>query len=383
MTNLEKWIWQQKGWPEYIYDKQKLDNLESQFLLSAGEFLGSIRHINDDDRNELTVELISDEAYKTSEIEGEILDRDSLQSSIKRNFGLSTDNRKIPPAERGIAEMLTDLYLNFAEPLSHDTLFRWHEMVCSGRRDLENIGQYRTHEAPMQVVSGANYMRTVHYEAPPSKNMSEEMKRFIDWFNNTSTGGETPLPALTRASLAHLYFVLIHPFEDGNGRIGRAIAEKALSQCLERPTLIALSRTIQDERKAYFDSLERNNKRLEITLWMTYFSQTILDAQARSMELIKFLISKTRFFDQYNEVLNARQKKVIARLFKEGPSGFKGGLSAKNYNTIAKTSSSTATRDLKDLVDKGILKQTGEKKSTRYWLIQQHEYMQPMEAKHV
>jgi len=160
----------------------------------------------------------------------------------------------------------------------------------------------------------------------------------------------------------------IHPFEDGNGRIARAISEKALSEDAGQASLISLSTVIEAEKKDYYASLEAHNHTCELTDWLIYFSRTILDAQSRTLEIVEFLIEKTKFYDRYQPMMNERQRKVVSRLFSAGPTGFVGGLSAKNYMTISKTSSSTATRDLQGLVSKGILKMTGERKGTRYWL---------------
>jgi Fic family protein len=193
--------------------------------------------------------------------------------------------------------------------------------------------------------------------------MPQQMKQFIQWFNQSSS-----LPALTRASIAHLYFVCIHPFEDGNGRIARALAEKALSQALGQPTLIALSQTIQGQRRAYYDVLERNNKQLEITDWVAYFADTILQAQRHAQAMVEFLIAKARLYDRIANQLNARQAKVLTRLFDAGVNGFEGGLSAENYISITCTSRATATRDLQALVEMGALKREGELKGTRYAL---------------
>jgi len=194
------------------------------------------------------------------------------------------------------------------------------------------------------------------------------MDAFMAWFAKTAPGGEEPLTPLTRAGIAHLYVVCIHPFEDGNGRIGRAIAEKSLSECLGEPTLIALSQTIEKNRKAYYDALENNNKENEITDWLVYFARTVLDAQDYSLDMIDFLIKKTKLFDRAKDKLNERQKKVVERMFREGMNGFKGGLSAENYISITGTSRATATRDLQSLVEKSVLLKTGELKSTRYHL---------------
>jgi Fic family protein len=194
------------------------------------------------------------------------------------------------------------------------------------------------------------------------------MERFLAWFAATAPGGLAPLPALTRAGLAHLYFVCIHPFEDGNGRIGRAIAEKVLSESLGQPSLLALSLTINQGRKTYYSMLERSNKGLEITAWLLYFARTILDAQAHAQRWVEFLIAKARYYDRLRGQLNDRQEKAIARMFREGPKGFTGGLSAEKYLRLTGTSRATATRDLADLVEKAALSRTGERKGTRYQL---------------
>jgi Fic family protein len=195
------------------------------------------------------------------------------------------------------------------------------------------------------------------------------MDRFVSWFNqeHQKFNKQNILP-LAKAGIAHLYFVSIHPFEDGNGRIGRAIAEKSLAQSTLRPSLISLSSTIEANKKSYYTLLEKSNTTLEITDWLIYFANTILKAQENTLKRIDYLIEKTKFFDRYSSQLNERQFKVIKRLFEAGFDGFKGGLSANNYQTIAKASASTTTRDLQDLLNKQILFKTGLLKSTRYFL---------------
>lgn len=359
-----QWNWQQRDWPHFTYKKPQFERLEKQFLQGSGVLMGAFKHLSEGDKSQLKIDLISNEALKTSEIEGEYLNRDSLQSSIRRHFGLAADKRKVSLAEQGIAELMVDLYESFSKKLTHTTLFTWHEMLCKGRTDLQDIGKYRTHDEPMQVISGPLHKPKIHFEAPPSSRVKKEMDGFIAWFNDS----KNTLPPLTRASIAHLYFECIHPFEDGNGRIGRAIAEKALAQSLGHPTLIALADTIEKHKKHYYDALEKANKCNEITPWNLWFAAIILEAQEATQNRVEFLISKTKFFDTFRGQLNARQEKVVLRLFKEGPDGFEGGLSAEKYSTIAKTSSATATRDLQDLVAKGVLRKTGELRYTRYWL---------------
>lgn len=365
-----KWNWQQKDWPKFSYQSEELRNFEAKFLYASGEAFGVYQHLNKSGKEALKIDIIRDEALKTSEIEGEILNRDSLQSSIKRNFGITNVQipKKIPPAEEGIADMMTDLYRNFADKLYHQTLFNWHKMLMSGRRDVHEIGKYRTDPEAMQIVSGKLHDPKVHFEALPSKKVKKEMDRFIQWFNDSAPAGKNPLPALTRAGITHLYFVSIHPFEDGNGRIARALVVKALSQALSRPLLTSLSTIIQANKKKYYQTLEASNQRNEITKWLIYFADTFLQSQNYTKKLIEFLVAKGKLYARLRDQLNPRQEKVLARMFKEGINGFKGGLSAENYLTLTKTSRATATRDLQDLVDKKVLIKAGELKSTRYRL---------------
>jgi Fic family protein len=362
------WNWQQPGWPEFTLDTAELQALESQFLLHSGEFIGAFKHVGQNDRDMLRIELISEEALKTSEIEGEILNRDSVQSSLRHQFGIDEAQPDVPAAEHGIAQMMVDLYRTFADPLTDQTMFGWHNMLLNGDKSIRVIGRYRTHADPMQVISDPLAKRKVHFEAPPSDRMSQEMTSFVAWFNETAPGGKRPLPALTRAGMAHLYFVSIHPFEDGNGRIGRALSEKSLAQNLGQPTLIALACTIQRKRKAYYDALERNNKSTDITDWLKYFAETLLEAQDNTIKRVDFYVGKAKFYERLRGQLNDRQEKAIARMLREGIDGFKGGLSAEKYIGITQATRATATRDLLDLVTKGALTKTGELRHTRYHL---------------
>lgn len=362
------WNWHQPSWPNFSYDSTALAPVEREFLLRSGEFVGAFKHIGSADQETLKIELMSEEAIKSSEIEGEILNRDSVQSSLRQQFGLGLEAPGVKPAERGISRMMVDLYRNFAAPLSDKVLFDWHSMLMSGHASIRVVGGYRTHREPMQVVSGPSHKRKVHFEAPASSRVTAEMKRFIAWFNDTAPRGKAPLPALTRAALAHLHFVCIHPFEDGNGRIARALAEKALAQNLGQPSLIALAYTIERKRKDYYAALERNNRDLEISDWMQYSAETVLEAQANTIKRVDFYVAKVRFYQRFGDKLNERQAKVVARMFREGVDGFKGGLSADNYLSITRTSRATATRDLQNLVALGAFVKTGELRHTRYAL---------------
>ena len=362
------WNWQKPDWPNFTWNRARIEKAEQQFLLGGGVLVGTVKHLPEEDRQQLMVDAMSTEAVTTSEIEGEILDRASVQSSIRKQLGLTVDERRVRPAEQGIAEMMVDLYRSFSRPLSPEMLFRWHGMIVSGRRDLKDVGRFRTGTEPMQVVSGRIDVPQVHFEAPPSSRVAPEMNRFLEWFRQTRKDGQQPLSALTRAAVAHLYFESIHPFEDGNGRIGRAIAEKSLAESLGQPTLITLAATILLRRKAYYEALEAANKQNEITNWVAWFAGITIEAQRRTIALAEFLIDKTKLLDRLKGELNERQTKALMRMFREGPEGFKGGLSAGKYTTITGSSPATTTRDLSDLVTKEALIRDGELRHARYRL---------------
>ncbi len=360
-----KWIWEHQNWPQFITDTTKFTHFEREFHRNAGLIVGTLTAVSSDEVNELRVALLSNEALDTSKIEGELLDRDSVQSSIRKQLGLQTDGRRAGPQETGVAQMMVDVYRSYEEPLTAERLFSWHKMIMNGRIDLEVVGGYRTHTDPMQIVSGRLDLPKVFYEAPPSSRVPEEMSSYIDWFNKAA---EANMPTVIHAGMAHLYFELIHPFEDGNGRIGRSVAEKALAIGARQSLITSLSSTLERDKKAYYHALEQANTKLDITEWLLYFSEKILESQAHVQKLIAFFVDKARYFEKYSGQLNDRQTKVALRLFKEGLEGFKGGLSAENYIRIAKTSRATATRDLSGMVELGALKKTGQLRHTRYYL---------------
>ncbi len=361
MTPKAQWNWQQDDWPDWRFEADSLIDYERRFLLASGQLMEAWRHLASSDKEQARIDLLSDEAIKTSEIEGEYLDRASVQSSVRRQFGLQAGERS-GPAESGIAELMVVCFEDFDAPLEHETLFDWHEMICRARTDIDQVGAYRIHEEAMQVVSGPSHKPKIHFEAPPSSVIHEEMAAFLDWFEGSK------LPALTEAGLTHLWFVSIHPFEDGNGRIARALCEKCFASALGQPSMLALSRQIEKDRKHYYQALEDNNKEMDATPWLIWFAETALKAQSYSIAMIHHLIAKTRMMDRLRDQLNPRQEKALLRMFEAGPEGFVSGLSASNYVSITKTATATATRDLKDLVAKGALKRTGERRGTRYWL---------------
>jgi Fic family protein len=361
-----RWNWEKPDWPNFRWEAGRIAAAEERFLKAAGVVVGAAKHLDEGEHGRLIVETMSREAVTTSQIEGDVLDRASVQSSIQRQLGLSADKRRVAPAEEGVAELMVDLFRTFARPASAEMLFRWHRAVTRGRRDLRDIGRYRGNDEPMQVISGRIGSPKIHFEAPPSKRVPTEMQRFLAWFNRTAPQGAAPLPAVTRAGVAHLYFESIHPFEDGNGRIGRGLAEKALAQSTGRPAMTGLSATILSHRKSYYDALERANKKNEVSDWLAWFAEIVLEAQQRTIALVDFLIAKAKLLDRLRGQLNARQQKALLRMLREGPEGFEGGLSAGNYITITGASPATATRDLSGLVEMGAFLRTGELKHTRY-----------------
>ena len=363
-----KWNWQGSDWPNFRWQNARLALAEAEFLVGGGMLAGTIKHLSGEERQQLAVEAMSSEAVTTSAIEGEILDRASVQSSLRKQLGLATGRRIVRPAEQGIAEMMVDLYRSTMAPVSHNLLYQWHRLIMAGQRDLLDIGRYRRSREPMQVVSGSIGRTKIHFEAPPSSRVPFEMTRFVRWFNRTSPGNVEALPGLARAGIAHLYFESIHPFEDGNGRIGRALAEKSLSQSLGQPALSALAATILARRNSYYKMLEAANKEMEITAWLAWFAGVVIEAQRKTLALVEFVIDKTKLLDRLKAQLNERQEKALLRMLREGPEGFKGGMSAGKYEVITGASPATATRDLADLVDKNALVRTGERRHARYQL---------------
>ncbi|MCP9768552.1 Fic family protein [Lacihabitans sp. LS3-19] len=360
-----QWIWENKNWPNFEYDSSKLVELENEFLQNSGKIIGIISHIQPNDIENLKIEILTQEAVSSSGIEGEILQRESVQSSIRKHLGLKTDYIKIPANAAGVSEMMVDVHLKFDQTLAHQTFFEWHKMLMNGRRDIEVIGNYRQHIEPMQIVSGNLNAPKVYYEAPPSAVVKSEMEQFINWYLENISNSEK-YSFIEFVGIAHLVFEIIHPFEDGNGRLGRALVEKAISQKLKTPTLNSFSKVIELNKKEYYEALQSSNFSLNIDKWLLFFGKKILESQEYTIKLIEFIIAKTKFFIKFNSSLNERQLKVLLRVFEEGIVGFKGGLSAANYKTICGTSSATATRDLQELVSINALTKTGELKHTRY-----------------
>lgn len=365
---MKQWNWQHPGWPHFTWGTGILDSAARQFAEGFKGQSAVLRRAGEEDLHGLRIEWLTTEAIKTSAIEGEILDRDSIQASLLRRFGLRPSARRHGAAEEGIAEMMVSLFRDFAQPLDHETLCKWHIMLMGANPYIETIGGYRRHEDPMQVVSGPYGRETIHFEAPPAVRVPSEMDRFVDWFNRR-TETVDPTAALEAAGVAHLYFECIHPFEDCNGRIGRALAEKALARMFGRPTLLPLSAEISRQKKGYYAALNQASRTLDLTEWLCWFAGIALQAQAYGKQSVVCVLAQARVFDRLRGKVNARQEKALLRLFEAEPEGFEGGMSAKNYQSITGASESSATRDLAALAGWGVLRKTGERRHTRYRLV--------------
>lgn len=363
------YIWEETGWPDFKYDLTHLKDLLNLYISETSYISGSLDHLPENVHSEALVDLMVSESIKTFEIEGEKINMDDVRSSIRHQLGL-TDKPELlkDPRAEGIAKLMIANRKNYTTQLTKEELFSWHTMIMTPSIYLskEEIGAWRTDTAPMRIVSGALGKETIHYEAPPSTRVPSEMSRFIDWFN-----GSTDIPGPVRAAVAHLYFEIIHPFSDGNGRIGRALCEKSLFQGVDRPLLISLSTAIEKRKKTYYEELSIASKNgLNITGWIEYFVRIIHDAILESKIKIRFVVQKAKFWNQFEPTLNERQTKVLKKMLSEGLEGFKGDITTKKYLKIAPCSKATATRDLRDLVQYGCLqKLPGGGRSTRYRII--------------
>lgn len=361
--------WQHPDWPNFKYDLYNVEDILFNFAEQIGHVSGILKAMPEDVQMEAVIDVMVSEAIKTSEIEGEYLSRQDVISSIRNNLGF---NQTLDPIKdkmaQGIGELMADVRKTYAEAITEEKLFTWHKMLLKDNRRI-NVGMWRSHAEPMQVISGSLGKEKIHFEAPPSSCVPDEMKRFIQWFNDTAPGGRHEIKkAPVRSAIAHLYFETIHPFEDGNGRIGRAVAEKALSQTIGRPVLLSLSKTIEGDKKAYYSALEQAQRSNEITAWITYFVNVILKSQEQAISLVDFILKKSKFFDRFKDVLNERQLKAVKRMLDAGPDGFEGGMSAKKYISLTKASKATATRDLQHLSELGVLILEGGGRSTHYVL---------------
>jgi len=363
---LMKYNWQLPDWQNFIYDDSIIDSLCIDFAFEIGEVKGLVESLSTVIREETILQFMISEAIKTSEIEGEFFSRQDIMSSIKKNLGVTETFGHIRDKNaQGIGKLMVMVRNSYSEQLSENMIKQWHDILMEYSKRI-NPGEYRTGEEPMQIVSGSYGKEIIHFEAPPSNQVPSEMKKFIKWYHDFGVKPNDIKKALIKTSISHLYFESIHPFEDGNGRIGRAIAEKALAETLNRPVLMSISSTIEKNKKKYYQSLKQAQRTLEITDWIFYFSTLILESQRNAKQTILFTLNKSKFIDQFKNQMNERQAKAVLKMFENGLSGFEGGMTAIKYVSITKTSRATATRDLQDLTEKNILKPKGEGRNRSY-----------------
>lgn len=353
------YIWQAHDWPDWRYDLAILAEPLAQVSRAQGLLLGRLADVGLGLRDEASLAALTEDVVKTSEIEGEHLNVASVRSSIARRLGV--DIGSLAPVDRnveGVVEMVLDASANSAQPLTVERLFGWHAALFpTGYSGLGKItvGNWRDDaHGPMQVVSGPIGRQKVHYEAPAAERLPAEMGRFLAWMNTP----DTPEPALIRAALAHLWFVTLHPFDDGNGRIARAIGDLVLARADGSPQrFYSLSAQIQRERKAYYDILERTQKgTLDVTEWLRWFLQMLDEAVSHAQQTLDAVLGKARFWQHLpGAALNERQVKVLNRLLE----GFEGKLTSSKWAALAKCSPDTALRDINELVALGVLQRSG------------------------
>lgn len=365
---MQQWIWQQKKWPGFTWDEGGLSSLLSRARKQQGQLLGAARLLDNSLSLEAQAQILTEDGFNTSAIEGERLDMDSIRSSVARHLGLPTAGLPHPSRSvDGLVDVLLDATREYAAPLDGDRLCRWQAALFpSGQSGLFPVrtGALRGDE-PMRVVSGAASREKIHFEAPPRDVLEREVSRFITWFN----APPKELDGLLRAGLAHLWFVTLHPFEDGNGRLARALTDMAICQDEQRPVrLFSLSAQIMRERNAYYNVLERTQRDgLDVTPWLAWFLEQVNGACESAEATVGKVLDKARFWLRHqNIVLNERQRKVLNRLLDAGADGFEGGMNTRKYVSLTKTSRATAYRELADLVEKGCLLQTGAGRSVSY-----------------
>jgi Fic family protein len=364
------YIHRRTGWPDFHWDRVVLADKLAAVRHRQGRFVGRMESLGFRLREEAMLSTLTQDVLKSSEIEGEMLDSDQVRSSIARRLGL--DIGGLTPADRdveGVVEMMLDATQNFQEPLTAERLFGWHAALFpTGRSGMNRIrvGDWRhDRTGPMQVVSGPIGRQRVHFEAPTAERLDKEMKLFLDWFNRPAAIDEVLV-----AAQAHLWFVTIHPFDDGNGRIARAIADMALARSEQSPKrFYSMSAQIQLERNEYYKILERTQKGgLEITAWMQWFLDCLDRAFQGAETTLASVLRKARFWETHTGgAFNERQRKVLGRLL----DGFEGKLTSTKWAKLAKCSQDTAGRDIADLVERGIVaRDPAGGRSTSYSLIE-------------
>jgi len=376
--SLPRWIWQQPDWPKLWFDPQAVAPHLAEAYRMHGVIEGKAFAVGLTSTSEIALDAMAQEVVATAAIEGERLSMDIVRSSVMRRLGLASAG----PVDRsidGLVAVINDANTAHDQPLSEDRLWRWQSALFPGGTSGIHriaVGRYRDHEDPMLIVSGPMGREVVHYEAPKSADVPRHMQEFLAWFEATSptrmaASSGPATDGLARAAMAHLWFETIHPFEDGNGRIGRAIVEMAVAQHMKPPVrLYSLSRQLLASRKDYYDHLNRMQRgTLDATEWVAWFARQCTAAYQASNLVMDQALQKRRFWEAHaGTALNERQRKVLQRLLDDGDGGFSGGLTAEKYIKMTGASKATATRDLSEMVSNTHLWTAGAGRAIRYYI---------------
>ena len=363
-----RYIHQHPQWPHFTWNDEAILPVLSNVRHKQGRLQGTMEVLGFALRDEATLQTLTLDVLKSTEIEGEILNPGQVRSSIARRLGMHVAG--LVPADRnveGVVEMMLDATQNYGKKLTQDRLFGWHAALFpSGRSGMHKIttgGWRKNDKGPMQVVSGAMGKEKIHFEAPDSKQLKKEMKLFLNWFNSKDT-----LDPVLKSAVAHFWLVTVHPFDDGNGRIARAIADMQLAKAdKDQQRFYSMSAQIRLQQNAYYNILEKTQKgNLDVTVWIKWFLNCLDDALNATDEILKRVLSKTKFWDKHAQtVINERQRLLINKLF----DGFIGKLTSSKWAKISKCSADTALRDINDLINKKILKKEDQGgRSTSYIL---------------
>jgi Fic family protein len=369
-VNHPKWIWQHPDWPTFRWHGDRVPALLRACQLAQGRLLGAVGSAGAEASLETELDALLQNIITSSAIEGEELNASSVRSSLAKRLGVDgdEDGRRTPRSE-GLAELMVDATQHHAEALDLPRLCRWHGLLFPVRETLLPLraGELRG-DVPMQVASGLVDKPIVHFEAPSRDGLAGEVDAFLAWF--ASSANSATLDPLLRAGIAHFWFVTLHPFDDGNGRLTRAVTDLALAQAEHQAIrFYTMSASILADRSGYYRVLEQSQKSgLDITDWLVWFLQTLLDSLQQALSRIDRVLGKARFWRRHGEkMLSAEQRKVINRMLDGGERGFADGINASQYQAVARVSKATATRHLSDLTEKGLLRRLpGGGRSTRY-----------------
>ena len=376
MKSYQRWIWELPDWPSMVFDAQQIQTSLAAAKKSQGLILGKAELIGLEGLQLHIRDSLTQEALTTSAIEGEKLDPESVRSSVAKRLGLDTSGAPLREGQRnieGLIDVLHDATLNTELPLTLKRLCHWHgALFPTGLSGMQAIDVGALRSVPMQIVSGALGRPKVHYAAPPAQELAHQVKAFLTWFNQTQphTGAQA-MDGLVRAAISHLWFETLHPFDDGNGRIGRAILQLALCQDMgQSGRIVTLSRQIESCKDAYYKELERaqRSKSLDITPWLEWMLAQFSMANEFASNTIDSALQRIKFQAWMSTLpLNLRQQKTMKKLLDAGPKGYLGGMTTRKHEQIAQTSTPTASRDLIDLEQLGLLKRKGEGRATRYY----------------